>query len=335
MNIVQGFLLVILAGIFQGSFLLPSTYTRNWEWAHNWLIFSLLGMFIINWSIAFFAIDHLFSILSQIPLRIMVTVSLFGFLWGVGAILFGKAMDMLGMATGYPIIMGINATAGTVIPALIFSSGIFVQFKGVIIIIGAIISVIGIVVSTKATSLKNYNVSATQSRRFSLGLVLAIVAGFTSCLPNIGASLCTGITDMATVSGVKGALAGNIVWVLFFTLGSVANIGYCLFIINKKKTFKALVNEHKYKNWLLIGAMSAIWMGSFYFYGLGASKMGSLGLIAGWPLLVTLSIVIGNLWGIYRGEWSNAPKESLRLMRTGMGILVLAIVITSLSNWRF
>jgi len=333
MNIAQGFLLVILAGIFQGSFLLPSTYTRNWDWAHNWLLFSFLGMFIINWLIALLSIGHLFSILSQIPLRIMVIVSLFGFFWGVGAILFGKAMDMLGMATGYPIIMGINATAGTLIPALIFKSGVFVQFKGVVIIIGAIISVIGIVVCAKAISLKNNDALATRSKRFRLGLVLAIVAGFTSCLPNIGASFCAGVADIAIGLGVDSTLAGNVVWVLFFSLGSIANIGYCLFMINKKKTFKALINEYKYKNWLLIGAMSAIWMGSFYCYGLGASKMGSLGLIAGWPLLVTLSIIIGNLWGMYRGEWNNSPKESLTLMRIGIGILVSAVVITGMSNW--
>lgn len=332
MNLTLGLIIVTLAGILQGSFFMPMTYTKKWEWEHNWFAFSLLGMLIVNWIIAYFTIDNIFSIISQIPSRLLLTVLFFGLCWGIGAILFGKAMDLLGMALGYPVIMGINAAAGTIIPALIFSPGIFLQNKGIFIIAGSLITVVGIIICTKASTQKIKDESSSKSKFSSLGLILAIIAGFTSCLPNIGAAFSKDITVIALHSGVNKVLAGNVVWSLFFTMGALANMGYCLYLVIRNKTEKEFVNSHKRQNWLLILSMSAMWIGSFYFYGFGSTILGNLGLIVGWPLMVSLSIVVGNLWGIYRGEWKGASSSSKSLLNVGMLVLVVSIVIIAFSN---
>lgn len=332
MEIISGISFVVLAGFLQGTFILPMTYTRKWEWAHNWFVFSLLGMLLVNWLIASLSIENLTGIVGSIPTGILSLVLFFGLCWGIGAILFGKAMDMLGMALGYPVIMGINAAAGTIIPALIFSPDVFLQRKGVLIMLGSAITIIGIIVCTKASTLKSNNDTLSKSQKTASGLVLAIIAGFTSCLPNIGAAFSTEITDIAINSGVKPVLAGNVVWALFFTTGSLANMIYCLYLIKKQKSAKQLRNEFGLKNWLLILSMSLMWIGSFYLYGFGSSSLGSLGLIVGWPLLVSLSIIIGNLWGLYRGEWKNATAESQRKLKIGLIWLVVSVIIIGLSN---
>ena len=36
MTLFAGLVLVLLAGILQGSFILPMTLTRHWKWEHNW-----------------------------------------------------------------------------------------------------------------------------------------------------------------------------------------------------------------------------------------------------------------------------------------------------------
>ena len=332
MNLTFGLLIVSLAGLLQGSFILPMTYTRKWEWSHKWFAFSLLGMLIINWIIAFFLFDNLIGIVSRIPFSLLLVVMLFGLGWGIGAILLGKGMDLLGMALGFPIIMGINATAGTIIPALIFSPAIFVHSKGMLIISGALFTIIGIIVCAKASSQKEGSGSKEKSGSLGIGLILAVISGFTSCLPNLGAAFSGKITTIALESGVNGVLAGNVVWSLFFTTGAFVNAGYCIYLMIKARNMKSLVNEYKATNWLLIGSMSVMWAGSFYFYGIGCSMLGDYGLIIGWPLLITLSIVIGNLWGIYRGEWNGASAQSRRMLNTGLIILICSIVITAVSN---
>lgn len=332
MNITFGLLIVSLAGLLQGSFILPMTYARKWEWSHKWFAFSILGMLIINWIIAFLIFDNLPDIVSKIPSSLMLIVLLFGLGWGVGAILFGKGMDLLGMALGFPIIMGINATAGTIIPAIIFSPDIFLHLKGGLIITGAVFTVGGIIVCAKASSLKDKVASGEKSKQLGIGLTLAIISGFTSCLPNLGAAFSGKITTIALDSGVSGLLAGNVVWSLFFTTGAIVNAGYCLYLMHKRRDFKSLLNENKVTNWLLMVSMSLMWAGSFYFYGIGCSMLGDYGLIVGWPLLITLSIVIGNLWGLYRGEWKGATLGSRRLLNMGLFILIVSIIITAASN---
>ncbi|MBN2762998.1 MAG: hypothetical protein JXR41_07910 [Bacteroidales bacterium] len=331
MNLSLGLIIVGLAGVLQGTFFLPMTYTRKWEWAHKWFAFSLLAMLLVNWCIAFFTIGHIITIISAIPSTLLLTVLFFGFCWGVGAVFFGKAMDLLGMALGYPIIMGINAMAGTIIPALLFSPEIFIRYKGIMIITGALISTSGIVLCAKASAGKNKG--TLQSKYSRTGLILAVISGFTSCLPNIGAAFSKDITAIALGVGVNSVLAGNVVWSLFFTMGAIVNAGYCLYLMFRNKDVSELNNNYRLLNWGLILVMSVMWIGSFYAYGIGSAILGDLGLIVGWPLLVSLSIVIGNLWGLFRREWAGAPKSSRNLLTRGIYILILSILIIASGNF--
>ncbi|WP_299580497.1 L-rhamnose/proton symporter RhaT [uncultured Sunxiuqinia sp.] len=330
MNFFSGLLIVVLAGVLQGSFFLPMTYTKKWQWAHSWFAFSLLAMLLVNWGIALLTINGITSIIAAVPVQLLLLVGVFGLLWGIGAILFGKAMDMLGMALGYPIIMGINAITGTLVPALVFSSSIFLEPKGLLILLGALVSVVGIYYCARASSQKDK--SSKLSNYTTTGLILAVISGFTSCLPNLGAAFSQDITRIAVEHGVGQAMAGNVIWSLFFTAGSLVNMGYCLFVLIKGKELKAFINEHKTMNWGLILGMSAMWIGSFYAYGYGAVVLGDLGLVVGWPLLVSLSIVIGNLWGIFRGEWTGAPHKARKTLNFGIVLLIGAVLIIALNN---
>lgn len=330
MELTFGLIIVGMAGILQGTFFLPMTYTKKWEWSHKWFAFSLLAMLLINWMIAILSIHDIFLVISSIPFNLLLIVLFFGFCWGVGAILFGKAMDMLGMAVGYPLIMGINATAGTIIPALIFSPEIFIRYKGVMIIIGAIFSIVGIVLCARASELKDAGQSKSKISR--VGLILAVISGFTSCLPNIGAAFTKDITTMALDSGISSVLAGNVVWSLFFTMGSLVNAGYCVYLMKVNRNINELANSHRLLNWGLIIAMSIMWIGSFYAYGIGSFFLGDLGLIIGWPLLVSLSIIIGNLWGLFRGEWQGASNKSRFQLTRGIYFLITSIIVTAASN---
>lgn len=327
MSFTIGFFIIIVVGFLQGTFILPMTYTKKWNWAHNWFEFSLLGMLVLNWIIALLFIPNLTHIISVIPFNKIVIVLAFGFIWGIGAILFGKGMDLLGMALGYPIIMGINASVGSIIPAIIYTPTIFLQPKGILLIMGSFLIVIGILFCGKAAD-KKYEPNANNKFKFSgKGLIIAIAAGFTSCLPNIGFALSSDITDLSIKMGVSENLAGNVIWSLFFTAGFIANAGYCLLLMHKEGSFKLLINEYKTRNWILIFSMSLMWIVSFYFYGIGTSMLGKFGLTVGWPIFVSLSIIVGNFWGIKRGEWKDTTRKSKQLLSYGLVILVISVIV--------
>ena len=64
---ILGFILILMAGMSDGSFYLPMKYTRKWEWEHTWATFSLLGMLVFNWLLALLIIPNIMSIYSAVP----------------------------------------------------------------------------------------------------------------------------------------------------------------------------------------------------------------------------------------------------------------------------
>ena len=335
MPLLIGFLLVLLAALLQGTFVLPMTLVRQWSWEHTWATFSLLGMFVFNWIITLLLVPNIFAVYSASPARDLAVLALFGLGWGVGAVLFGLGMDRLGMALGYPIIMGLIASLGALIPLLLFFPQTLLTTKGVVLLAGTALVIFGIGLCSMAGSRRTPSAGdsrATPSNAFKIGMAIAILAGILSCLPNVGMAFAGNVINAAETLGVSPGSSGNTVWALLFTLGCVANLAYCLHLMISKRTLGQYWNRETPRNLGLSAGMALMWIGSFYLYGAGAARLGRWGAVAGWPLFISLSIVMGNLWGLWRGEWQGAPAPARRLLNLGLLVLFVAVVTVALSN---
>ena len=333
--LVLAFSLVLIAGIFQGTFVLPMTLTKKWEWEHTWATFSLFGMLIFNWILTVIFIPNTFSIYSSVPSQDIIILILFGAGWGVGAILFGLGMDKLGMALEYPIIMGLIASLGALIPLVIFFPESILETKGLVLLSGTGLAVVGIIFCSKSGSRKQPDQAKNgeiKSGAFAVGLSIAIFAGILSCFPNVGMAFGENMIEAAKEMGTPVTFAGNTVWALFFTVGFIVNFGYCFYLMIKRNSLKNYFNPETIKNFGLCILMAILWISSFYLYGMSTAKLGKWGLVVGWPLFISLSIVVGNLWGIWRGEWKHAQARARALLNTGILILLLAVVVIAISN---
>jgi hypothetical protein len=58
---------------------------------------------------------------------------------------------------------------------------------------------------------------------------------------------------------------------------------------------------------------------------------GALGGIVGWPIFMTIDIIGALFWGAVSGEWKGASRRALVYNWTGVGVLMVAIVISSCS----
>jgi L-rhamnose-H+ transport protein len=333
--LLTGFLLVLLAALLQGTFVLPMTLVRRWSWEHTWATFSFLGMLVFNWIITFLFVPGIFSIYAASPGRDLLILAVFGLGWGVGAVLFGLGMDRLGMALGYPIIMGLIASLGALIPLLVLFPQTLFAAKGLVLLSGTALVIFGIVLCSIGGSRRAPSEEksiAAPSSGFKIGLVIAIVAGILSCLPNVGMAFGRNVISSAEMLGVSHASSGNTVWALLFTFGFVANVAYCLYLMITKNTLGQYWNSETPRNLGLSALMALMWIGSFYLYGAGAARLGRWGAVVGWPLFISLSIVVGNLWGLWRGEWQGAPTTARRLLNLGLLVLIVAVITVALSN---
>ncbi len=335
MALLVGFVLVLLAGLLQGTFVLPMTLVRRWAWEHTWATFSVLGMFVFNWIIALLLVPNILSVYESVSPREIIILVVFGAGWGMGAVLFGLGMDKLGMALGYPIIMGLIASFGALIPLLIFFPQTLRTGKGLLLVAGTTLVILGIGLCSAGGARKQASFGTTTTTKagsFTAGLVIAVLAGILSCLPNVGMAFGTKVIRAAEEMGTSKAFSGNIVWALFFTMGFIVNLGYCLYLMVRRKTLGEYWSSETARNLGLSALMAFMWIGSFYLYGAGAAKLGSWGVVLGWPLFISLSIVVGNIWGLWRGEWKGSPAPARRLLKGGLVVLIMAVIMVAVSN---
>jgi L-rhamnose-H+ transport protein len=311
------------------------TLVRQWSWEHTWTTFSLLGMLVFNWIITFLFVPNILTVYAASPGPDLAVLALFGLGWGVGAVLFGLGMDRLGMALGYPIIMGLIASLGALIPLLVFFPQTLFSSKGLVLLAGTALVIFGILLCSVGGSRRSPSEGKSttrSSRAFQVGLAIAILAGILSCLPNVGMAFGGNVIKSAVALGISQASSGNTVWALLFTLGCVANLVYCLYLMVSKHTLGQYWNGETLRNLGLSALMASMWIGSFYLYGAGAARLGRWGAVVGWPLFISLSIVVGNLWGLWRGEWRGAPPTARRLLNQGLLVLIVAVIMVALSN---
>jgi len=67
-------------------------------------------------------------------------------------------------------------------------------------------------------------------------------------------------------------------------------------------------------------------------YGIGASKMGAMGTSLGLLILMSITVIFGNIWGFMSGEWKGASLKSRKLMYIGMSFLLIGIAVITLSK---
>jgi L-rhamnose-H+ transport protein len=334
MTLTFGLAIVLVAAILQGTFILPMNHTRDWKWEHSWFMFSALGMVVLNAVIGFATIPSLLGIYSATPRANLLLLGALGFGWGIGAVLFGLGMARLGMALGYPIIMGLIAVLGGLLPFLLWHARDIVSPRGAIYFLGTALAIIGILFCSRAAALRDQQPASNSGRNSGLltGLLIAIFAGVLSCLPNLGISLTAALIQAGASFGVPPSRAANAVWVLFFGMGFLANGVYCLWKMGKGRNFSALLRNATSRNLFLLFSMAAMWIGSFYLYGIGTSFLGPAGAIFAWPLFICMSIVVGNFWGIRAGEWNSAPPLARARLRIGLAILIASVIVISLVN---
>lgn len=328
MELFIGLALVLIAGLCQGSFVLPMTLTREWKWEHTWAGFSLLGMLVFNWAIGASVLPDLPEVIRTTPTGDIVALLLFGTCWGVGAILFGMGMDRLGMAVGYPVIMGLILSLGALIPLAQTGAAQFVTIQGLLLLAGTLVVLAGIVLCSRGAANKTAGRGGPAT---GVGIAIAVFAGVFSCLTNVGLNNAAELTASAVRHGASPAMAGNAAWVIFFTAGFVVNFGYCTILIARRRNL-ALVGRETARNLGLVAAMSLLWIASFYLYAMGAARLGRWGSIIGWPLFISLSILVGNLWGLWRGEWASANPAARAQLNRGLIVVLVAVVLFGLGS---
>lgn len=326
---------VALAGMLQGLFAVPMKYAPRWNYENVWLAFSLAGMIILPWMLTTTTVPHTVEAYSLTSSGTLVRIAGFGLCWGIGSAMAGIGMTLLGIGLGMAIILGLSASLGSLIPLLVLTPQQLHTYQGRTYLVGTAIMLAGIAVCARAGMLRDAARNRGETSRrgsFLGGFIVCCLSGLFSSTLNFSYAFGGEAVDRARTLGASPLWSTGVVTALAVSGGFVANLGYCGYLLRKNGTFRRFTSHGAGTGWLCGGLMGVFWFGGQSLYGVGISRMGKLGVVIGWPLLMGMIIVTSNAAGILTGEWNGASAATRRSLAAGMVIILAALGVLAMAQ---
>jgi len=327
----------LLAGILGGSVLAPIKLMRRWPFQNNWAAYSFWAYFVMPWVMGFATVPHLLSIYPQVSARTALICGVSGLGWGFAVVLFGVAVNLAGLTLASAIIYGASVAVGSLAPLIISHPERLATRQGTMIICANLVMIAGIVlwaIAGKVRDSAKNAITAAQAidrRSFALGLAASVAAALLSSLFNIALAYGDEFNRLAIAAGASPLNAANAQWAFTVSFGYIPNLVVSLITLNRTKSWPAF-QKGSVSHWTWPPLMGLMWIGGTALYGSGAGALGSLGPVIGWPIYMSMMIIVGSFWGWLTGEWVKAPRKAMIFLIAGIVIQILAISMLSAVN---
>jgi len=343
MDIIIGLLIIAIGAFCQSSCYVPINKIKDWSWESYWIIQGVFAWIVLPFLGALLAVpdgQSLFGLFGSAPsFNVWMTI-FFGVLWGVGGLTFGLSMRYLGVALGQSIALGTCAGLGTIMGPVLLNI-FFPELNALeqltyAVIIGVVVTLIGIAIIGVAGSMKAASLSEEEKKaavkdfNFPKGLAIALLAGFMSGCFNVGLEFGKDINFGELTDPMFRTLPAT----FLVTLGGfVTNMIYCFYQNQVNGTWGDYKKGNVWGNNLLFCLLAGgLWYSQFF--GLALGK----GFLTESPTLMTLSfcilmalnVVFSNVWGIILKEWKGCSQKTIAVLICGIVVLVISCFLPQL-----
>lgn len=335
--ILGGALLAILSGTMNGSFTLPMRFLGNWAWENVWCLFILVSCLLMPAAIVSWVAPQSWTILAHAPGYAVRIAVLTGFVWGLGAVLFGQSVSAIGISLANTLVLAISSALGSLLPIVLLSPQNLIKPSGIKILGCILVELIGMGLCGWAGRQRELECGpgtgrgsmVGQARPIKVALLMAFGAGALSAVFNIGFSLAQPIANYGQAAGLSQFSSTNLIWWIMLSAGAISNLGFCAYLFRKNCSLKKFLQPGRTRLFTLSALMALLWGGSIFVYGASVPKLGSLGTSIGWPLSLAVGLLLANVIGIASGEWKQASHGARAKMYSGILVLLVAIILLS------
>ncbi len=316
-----------------GSFALPMKFTRDWEWENTWLVFSIFALVVFPPLLTFLTLPGLGQVYEEGGAALILVVAGCGVGWGVAQVFFGLAVNAVGIALSFSIVLGLSAVVGSLVPLIRFHPEKIVTPGGMAVIGGVILLLLGVGICAVAGRRREAVLGMSAGKpSVKKGILFCVLSGLGAALVNLGLAFGQPLLEIAEAAGAATVWAANAVWMPLTLAGSIPNIAYCAYLMRKNGTTDRYGRTGTGSYWALAALMGVFWFGSVVLYGVSAGKLGELGTVLGWPLFMSLIVITATVWGILTGEWKGTGRRPLQVMMGGVAVLVVAIFVLAAAS---
>ncbi|SDE91338.1 L-rhamnose/proton symporter RhaT [Terriglobus roseus] len=326
----HGGLLLVIAGVMNGSFALPMKRMPHWRWENIWFVWSVVALVVLPCVTALCYVPHVLSGLLEVPLSRLAVVALSGMAWGVAQVFFGLSVDAIGIALTFSLVLGISAAMGALVPFLSLHAALLSTRAGGYLFAGLAVLTLGMVLCGWAGVLRETALDQTSATKsFSRGLSLAILSGLCASAMNIGFSFSDELKGMATRHGASQPGSLIAIWLPLLLGGALPNILYSAFRLRRNRTADNFRTQGTGGYWLMTVIMAVLWFGSTILYGVASTMLGGLGAVLGWPAFMSIVVIMASFLGWFAGEWAGSGSRPLRTQIAGIIMLIVAVLLFS------
>ena len=338
---VFGFTLLLLGAICGGSFGLPSKFVKKGTpWETLWGPFFFFVTILIPTTIFPFIAKGLFATCSDAGYGGIIMPVAFGFLWGLGSMTLGISFGLIGLSLAYALNYGAQIATGGMGPFIIHHSDQLTTAHGYTIMAGVAVCILGVIACGRAATLKSKSQAGESEGQTVLtgdklikGLIVAVLSGVLCACYGIAVSFGGKVSGIAVGEyGNPGWRAAFVVAALILWGGSVSACGYCVYKFCKNKTWGTLTGPGIGKVLFIALIMASLHDGAILLFGVGASKLGTLGVAVGYAAFMSFAIIVGNINGFLTKEWKGASKESMQWIALGIIVLIIGVSLLAKAN---
>ena len=330
-----GIIWAVLAGIMLGLYALPEKFTKDFEFENTWGLMFFINMLIVPLIAGLVLVNGFGDVLSAIPSGVLMKMTLASLLWGVGVMMWGKAIDYIGLSLGFSIFIGTVILVGSLLPFLVDgfpASNILMTILG-----GIVIVLLGIIANGKAGVTREQDEAreqnSTAGKSMGTGILIAVIGGL----------LATGFS-YANAAGrpvihEASQAAGNPEWVtavvvmfVIYVAGALFVIPYFIYQLSTKGLWGRFKTSHLFNNISMTSIMAVLNFAASASFAYAAFQLGQSGNTVGYAIFNTICVAVAIVSGLVTGEWVKASPKAKRFLYIGLAAMIAGVIVIALGN---
>lgn len=332
---IEGILLAIFAGLMLGLYALPEKFTKDFKYENTWSLFFLLTMFVVPIIASVTLINGFSTIFSEMPTDILIKMGLASFLWGIGVMMWSKAINHIGLSLGFSLFIGTIILVGSLLPFIV--EGFPPTNKLSLILTGLFVVLIGVFANGKAgyirEKVESENTANGEKKSMTTGILIAVIGGLLAT----GFSYANAVGrpylhDACQAQGNADWITAVAVMFPIFISGGLVMTAYFVWQLSVKNAWGDFSTPSFSKNFFLILVMAVFHYAASALFAFAAFKLGNSGNTVGYAIFNTSCVVTAIMSGIITKEWINASAKARNFLYFGLACMVAGIVFVAFGN---
>lgn len=330
---IEGIIWAILAGITLGMYALPEKFTRDFAFENTWGLMFCINMFLVPLAAGFLLVDGFTDVLISIPADILLKMALASILWGIGVMMWGKALNYIGLSLGFSLFIGTVILVGSMLPFWVDGLPPFRAF--IIILLGIVVVLLGVLANGRAGMLRQQSEtdSDRQGQSMGRGILIAVIGGLLATgFSYANAAGRPVIHEVAQAAGNPEWVTAVAVMCIIYVAGGLFVVPYFIVQLSRKDLWGKFKSPHLGRNILLTSLMAVLNFIASASFAYAAYKLGKAGNTVGYAMFNTVSVAVAIISGLLTKEWISASDQARKALYVGLACMLMGVIIIAFGN---